>query len=137
MSELSFLLELLLEHELAKPTQTLIRERIKEIEAKTAEPIQTRPNYMGMPRSSSTKSAQSPSTQRILDEMASEGSTIQSGVAIALKDGYPLEQAFPHETPTVIAQTPAAVAALQARQQAIAIAVSGKEEKGRTSPRKF
>jgi hypothetical protein len=37
----------------------------------------------------------------------------------------------------VIAQTPAAMAALQARNTAIAIAHSGKEEKGRTSPRKF
>lgn len=32
MTELSFLLELLLEHELKKETQTLIRNRIKEIE---------------------------------------------------------------------------------------------------------
>ena len=33
--------------------------------------------------------------------------------------------------------TPQAAAALAARQEAIAIAVSGKEEKGRMSPRKF
>jgi hypothetical protein len=43
------------------------------------------------------------------------------------------EQAYPSE----IAQTPAAAAALEARQTAIKIASSGKPEPGRTSPRKF
>ena len=37
----------------------------------------------------------------------------------------------------VIAQTPAATAALADRQAAVAAQISGKPEKGRTSPRKF
>ncbi len=123
MTELSFLLELLLEHKLGKPTKDAIKERIKKIEAF---PSWTPPINQTSMRP--TKTAQSPSTQRILDEMANEGHVLS-----------PEPQAI-HEAPgmpVVIAQTPAAAAALAQRNEAIRIATSGKEEKGRSSPRKF
>ena len=75
------------------------------------------------------RTAQSPSTQRILDQMAAEGSVVP--------EAAPAYQREPVSMPDQIAQTPAAAAALAARNEAIRIAVSGKEEKGRTSPRKF
>lgn len=117
MSELSFLLSLLLEHKLPKLTKLAITDRIKEIEGR--QPVQTS-GFMQHSQQRPPKTAQSPSTQRILDEMAAEGNPALT----------------PIEMPA-IAQTPAAAAALAARQEAINIAVSGREEKGRTSPRKF
>jgi hypothetical protein len=108
VTELSFLLSLLLDQKLNKAVKQLIKDRIKDIE--TAAP---RPQA----RSIVQPTGQSPSTQRILDEMAAEGKELP--------------------IPTHIAQTPATAAALAARQQAIAQAVSGKQEAGRTSPRKF
>ncbi len=126
MTELSFLLDLLLNHKLPKGTKEAIVNRVKEIESKHGQNVGVWTQPAQPPRPPRT--AQSPSTQRILDEMAAEHSIpeIASGnIAATL------------ETPAVIAQTPAAAAALAARQEAIRIAVSGKEEKGRTSPRKF
>ena len=112
MSELSFLLELLLTHKLAKGTKEAITNRIKEVETKYVQSVPGIPVYQPRP----PKTAQSPSTQRILDEMAQETQPV------------PPEQ---------IAQSPAAAMALAARQEAINIALSGKEERGRTAPRKF
>jgi hypothetical protein len=61
--------------------------------------------------------AQSPSTLRALQDMVLP---------------------FPEPTtPKVIAQTPAAAAALAQRQAAIQTSISAIPEKGRTSPRKF
>jgi hypothetical protein len=113
MTELSFLLELLLTHKLAKGTKEAITNRIKEIE--TRHIVFTQPAF---PQQSirQPRTAQAASTQRILDEMALE------------------PQPAP---PEQVAQSPAAAMALAARQEAINIALSGKEEKGRSSPRKF
>jgi hypothetical protein len=113
MTELSFLLELLLEHELKKDTQKLIRERIKEIEA--------RPTAVHAQAPRPAQGNQAPSTQKLLDEMA---------------------QATGSPVPQMAAQIPnpstnAAAQALMHRAELIAQAVSGKEEKGRSSPRKF
>jgi hypothetical protein len=114
MTELSFLLDLLLNHKLPKGTKEAITARIKEIEDRQAQPLA----YVQRP----PRTAQSPSTQRILDEMAQEQGVSHTVIAT---------------NPPMIAQTPAAAAALAARQEAISIALSGKEEKGRTRPRKF
>lgn len=102
MSELSFLLDLLLEHKLSKTTKDLIKERIKVIEG-YQKAIVTAPVIKN-------PTAQAPSTQRILDEMAQNQPQVQ---------------------------TAAAAQALQHRSELIAQALSGKEEKGRSSPRKF
>lgn len=122
MSELSFLLQLLLEHKLPRPTKVAITDRIKEIEVGRTQPAQA--IHVQRP----PRTAQSPSTQRILDEMAAE----QGIETVPVVSNQAID-----EMPAVIAQTPAAVAALNARNEAIRIATSGKEEKGRTSPRKF
>jgi len=107
MTELSFLLELLLNHKLPKATKELVTERIKEVEAKLGSaptPVQRAPIRAA--------SGQSPSTQKILEEMAAEA-----------------------EAP--VTQTPAVAQAMAHRAALIAQATSGVEEKGRTSPRKF
>ncbi len=107
MTELTFLVELLLNHRLQKPTRDAVANRIKEVEAAIAQlPPQSllRPNPIA-PVSSRDVAARHP-------------------------------ELVP-EAPAVIAHTPAASAALASRQQAIQAAMSGTVEKGRTSPRKF
>ena len=124
MTELSFLLDLLLDHKLPKATREAITDRIRGFDVR--HPIN--PITYQTPSQRPPKTAQSPSTQRILDEMANEGLVLS-----------PEPQAI-HEAPGMpaqIAQTPAAAIALAQRNEAIRIATSGKEEKGRTSPRKF
>lgn len=129
MSELSFLIDLLLEHKLHKTTKDAIKDRIKEIQ--NPGPV----TYAQMPAIRPAKASQSPSTQRILDEMAAEGACISTNLNqnIVATDPNP---SGPVQI-VQIAQTPAAAAALAARSEAIRIATSGKEERGRTSPRKF
>ena len=112
MSELSFLLELLLEHELQKDTQKLIRERIKEIEAKPQLGY-NRPMIAG----------QAPSMQRAVADLE-EDKAIQANFAQA-------------QNPAHTAQSPAVAQAMAHRAALIAQATSGVEEKGRRSPRKF
>lgn len=94
MTELSFLLELLLNHRLTKPTKDLLQARIKEVESNlnsnpiplqvnkiptTIQPIKPNPN------------AQAPSTQAILDKEA--GLTPQP---------LPKEENLPIATPRVV-----------------------------------
>jgi CTP:molybdopterin cytidylyltransferase MocA len=124
MTELSFLLDLLLNHKLAKVTRELVVARIREVEVRSQSPAATRP--------AQTSAAipphlvgQSPST--IAAMMRHEAGGVAPPIAVA-----PLV-----DTPPVVAQTPAAAAALAARQSVIDSAISGKPEKGRTSPRKF
>ncbi len=135
-SELGFLLDLLLNHKLPMATRVAITERIKEVEQRlnqgpqivprgTAAPIQVPqqnipPHLVG----------QSPST---IAAMMRNG-FVPEGPTIAIAPSGP---AVEPTQPAVIAQTPAAVAALNDRQQAINQAISGKPDKGRTSPRKF
>lgn len=114
ISELSFLIELLLKHKLPPATKSLIAARIAEVEERYGS------NQVQAPVSGPKSPAvamQSPSMQAI---MARNPDLIPAAV--------PVE---------AIAQTPAAAAALASRQQAIAQAMSGKPEKGQTSPRKF
>ena len=112
MTELSFLLDLLLNHKLTKPTQTAIKERIKEVEAQFAsQPV--RPQVQRVPN------GQAPSMQAAIEAMEAEKGNVPPP---------------PNQIP---AQTAAAAGALRRRQEAINIAISGKEEPGRTSPRKF
>lgn len=106
MSELSFLLDLLLNEKLSIKVKTKLTERIKEIESRMGQPPIV---HRIIP------SAQAPSTQKILDEMAMNPQPVEAPQA----------------------NTFATAQALQSRQQAIAIAASGKPEAGRSSPRKF
>lgn len=108
ISELSFLLEILLEHKLEKETQTAIRDRIKEIESG--------PRPVFTPANSGVQVSRDPHAQ-----------------APSILAKYP-ELGIHPET---IAQTPAAAKALADRQAMIAEAMSGKPPPGQTGPRKL
>lgn len=126
MTELSFLIELLLEHELGKETKTLIKERIREIQ-----------DYSDIRTSSSVKgtllvhsrdpTAQAPS---ILAKYPDLGSGMVDKPLSTDPDIHPI----PLEA---IAKTPEAAKALADRQRMIAQSMSGKVEPGRTSPHKI
>src|SRR4051812_23195784 len=108
-SELSFLIELLLKHKLPVATKDMVAQRIAEIEEKYSRPADGR--FTPLP-----------------------------GGGIYESPGYLAKQhpALPPPPPVaVIAQTPEAQAAMASRQAAINQALSGKPEKGQTSPRKF
>jgi lambda repressor-like predicted transcriptional regulator len=113
LSELSYLLHLLMDYKLSKPVQDDIRTRIKEIEAKPAVPV-----MMG----------------RSLNVPANMAGQSPSTIANMLKDPAPQSAALPQEA---IVASPAAAQAMQARAHAIQAAMSTKPEPGRTSPRKF
>lgn len=115
MTELDFLLELILEHELNDKTQKSVRNRIKYVQ-KVVSPV-----YPHQIRQASAQQS------RVLH------GAVQSPSMIAKIENLAHEMPIP--TPVVI--SPVAAQALAARNEAMKIAVSGKEEKGRTSPRKF
>lgn len=130
MSELSFLLDLLLNEKLSKPVKEKITQRVKDVETlMTAQPI-VGPGYMGpkpvpIPANLPPHIAgQSPSTIAKFLEHQAQG----------LPPVTSIEPIISH---AVVAATPQAQAAVAKRDQAIATALSGKPEPGRTSPRKF
>lgn len=126
MTELGFLLDLLLEHdELPKDIRLKIKDRIKEIEVR---PI-TQGFGLTLPQTIPGQ------VTCIPPHLAGQApSTIKN----FMKDNpMPLNDLSPEAVPTSIVTSPAAAQALQARQAAISQGISGKPEKGRTSPRKF
>lgn len=110
MTEISFLIDLFLNHKLPKAVKVLIAERIKGLST-TVMVVPTVPKplhpFPGAPQAAST---------------------------MALLEKHP--DLIPPAV-AVIAQTAAASEAMNSRESAIANAISGKVEKGRTSPRKF
>ena len=108
MTELSFLIDLLLNHKLPPATKKHVLERVKEVEANYQAPKQTPPRLQ--------PGQQCASTQALLDRMTEP------------LTAPPLE---------AIVASPQAAQAINTRQQAIAAQISGKPEPGRTSPRKF
>lgn len=146
MTELSFLLELLLNHKLPQATKKAVTERVKEVEAGLSTTRMYIPSTSGIDPSQISAHprvtahipphlvGQAPST---IAAMMRNGFVPEppSGMAQAVQMSMP---APPEPQPVaVVAQTPAAAAAMNDRQNAIAQAISGKPEKGRTSPRKF
>lgn len=115
-TELTFLISLLLNHKLPKITKDAIANRLKEVEANLIS-VPSRPIHP-FPAQPFSGVPQAASTMAILARNPDLMVPTQAPVAI-------------------VAQTPAAQAALNARQESINLAVSGKPEKGRTSPRKF
>lgn len=110
-SELTFLMELFLEDELSKTLKLKIVDRIREIEQRAFNAQSTRPDLM-VNQTAHTQPGlanQAPSTQRLLAQ-------------------------HPDLIPPAPV-TPAASEALRKRQESLMMA--GREEKGRTSPRKF
>ncbi len=116
MSELSFLIDLLLNHKLPKGTKDAIALRIKDVEANSI-PIRSAPSNIRPVGISS----QAPSTQAILD---------RNPDLAAVASAQP-------PAPVDIAQTPAAAAAMASRNQAISESLSGKVDKVTGRPRKF
>lgn len=139
MTELGFLLDLLLNHQLAKKTRAAITERIKEVEARlsAAPPAPFRIAAAPPPAQAFQlppgMAPQSASTMAAMARQAANGHQVAPEPALAEAAAPPPEPT----QPAVIAQTPAAMAALQARQAAIAAGTSGRPEPGRRSPRKF
>ncbi len=122
MTELAFLLELLLNHKLPRPTKVAVTERIKEVESKLLSPRDVRSEIPA------------PSQGFIPPHLIGQAPSTVAAMARHPDLAAALE---PPQPVAVIAQTPAAQAAVAARQEAINSALSGKVEKGRTSPRKF
>lgn len=103
MTELSFLIDLLLHHKISPKTKDVIAERIKQIDGRVGAVAHQPLIVSGVPQAASTLAA-----------MARHG-------------------VVDHEPVAVIAQTPAAQAALNSRAEAMA----GKLDKATGRPRKF
>lgn len=128
MTELTFLLDLLLNHRLPAATKAAVSDRIREVEK------QLSAGYPIPPQAQAIRQAvlNSPIPAHLVNQAPS---TI---AAMMKHDGAPIALAPPAEAPVipaVIAQTPAAQQALASRNEAILNA--GTIEKGRTRPRKF
>ena len=118
-TELSFLLDLLLNHPLQKGTKRAITARITEVEQSLPWSTQVSLSSPVSPPVITTPSIalQAPSTQAIL---------------LANPDLIPKAT-----QPEIIAKTPEAIKALESRQAAINAAITGTVEKGQTRPRRF
>lgn len=136
MTELSFLLDLLLNHKLSKPTRDAIVMRLKDVEVV----LSSRPMAQaygatiapqvvgGPPQAASTLAAMARHAQ--VSVVTPDGSVTSANPALITPG--------PISAPVaIVAQTPAAVAAINARQESINLALSGKPAKGETRPRKF
>lgn len=114
MTELTFLLELFMNHKLGKNTRQLIAERIREVEEQINMSPKIGQTY------SAPQSNQVPSTATALARQAQ------------IESAPPLT---PPQVNMMIGQTVAASAAMTSRQQAISEAISGQMKSDR--PRKF
>lgn len=114
MSELSFLIELLLNDLVPKEIKIIISNRIKEVEVKYNQPAINVPPAKPIQYNPVT-SIQSPSTQTALERQQASVDVIPTSPIIA---------------------SPAAVQALEARRQAMQEAFNGPKP-GQTSPTKF
>lgn len=128
MTELSFLIELLLNHDLKKETKDAVAARIREVEGRLIVTPAQQTSYVLTPSPPVTfaKNAQAPSTLAI---MAKHGD-----IPNPFTSTPPEQPNVPVEN---IAQNAVTAAAMAARQQAISVAASGKPLAGETSPRKF
>ncbi len=130
MTELSFLIDLLLDHELQPMTKKAVADRIKVVEegltavpyrATINTPLGTIPGS-GLPPH---LAKQAPSTLAL---MAKHGDIL----AVATPEMPPIEQPV-----TQVAQTPAAQAAMNSRNAAISQSISGKIDKVTGRPKKW
>lgn len=146
MTELSFLVDLLLNHKLPKPTRDAVAARIKEVEDRynpegkfnqswtTTSQLQgAGTSFPGMVDPIKGPSASQPwaSTRAA---MAKHESKIDAA-AYEVVDAAKMMQE--PKTVAIIAQTPATAVAMQSRNQAIAESIVGKVDKVTGRPRKF
>ncbi len=131
MTELSFLLDLLLNDKLSKPVREKITARVKEVEELLiAKPmmIPSMHTPQVLPPAKIVNGAmQSPSTIAALERQAAAGLPAPVGEIPGDRSNIA----------AVVVASPAAAQALHSRQIAVSAAISGKPEAGRTSPRKF
>ncbi len=121
-TELSFLIELLLKHKLPPATKSLIAERIKDVEV-----------YLNNSGNRGVVPARTLNVQPVTT--VPQAASTLAALARHADAGLPTPEIV---TPVVqVAQTPMAMQAMNNRSAAISAAISGKPEKGRTSPRKF
>ncbi len=113
MTELTWLADLIVNHELADKTKKHVLKRMKVVETQINN-LPGIPAKRSLPQTQAQAQAQAPSTIAALER--------QTGQAIP-------------QAP--IAVSPQAQAALAARESLILQSQSGKPEAGRTSPRKF
>lgn len=142
-TELSFLLDILLNHKLTKTTKDAISQRIKDVECAITAP---RPPHQQTFYVGSSSSQAPPTVQHGALQSASTAALLQkhsdligtTAINIAPKDPSVLPSNPPAQVELAnIAQTPAAAQALAERQAKINAAMSGSPEKGRASPRKM
>lgn len=131
MTELSWLVDLLVNFKLSKSVKDHVLSRIKEIDARGS---QFSPQNMSRPESTlpAHLQSQSPSTIANFLKNPQAGGTI-SGTTIVVSPAA----TEPIVDITAVVASPAAAQAMQSRQEALNAALSGKREPGRTSPRKF
>lgn len=129
MTELSFLIDLLLYHKLGTETKQLIMERIKTVEQALQDKPLSKPIniYQGVVPAGPQ---QAPST---LAAMARHNNDPELAAASAVARLIEV----PPAPVAVIAQTPATTAAMNSRQQAINESLAGKVDKNTGRPRKF
>ncbi len=144
MTELSFLVDLLLNHKLPKVTRDAVAARIKEVEAGLGTHQQVRsagqvtntvdlrgvqipPHLVGQPAST------------IAAMMRHEQGGAAPAVPVKMElNGQDISAPPTAPTPVAhVAQTGAASAALAKRQQSINVQISGKPVEGETRPRKW
>lgn len=118
-TELSFLMDLFLNEEVAAPIKKLVADRIREVEGMLVPIVVPRGTLAGHPLTVAEIAAGAPLPQ-------------QSPSMLRIMQQHP-------EVPVVVAQpqTPAAAAALQQRADIIRSGMKEKPEAGRTGPRKF
>lgn len=150
MTELSFLIDLLLNHKLPQKTKDAVAERIKTVEALLSMGAPRIPTavHMSQPSQSNvaliggTKQAAStaaalakyPDLVEQMEKSATKGYGVMTPESIRKELAAPQPDLPPVE---IVAQTPQTAAFLAQRQAAIAQQLSGIPEKGRKSPRKF
>lgn len=128
MTELTFLIELLLNHDLPKETKDLIACRIKDVEAalilKDIGRSQPLTNPISSVAAHYPMSSQAPSTMALL---AKHGDIPQVAMP-----------SIPQQEPVAqIAQTSATAAAMASRNEAINASIAGKTDKITGRPRKW
>ncbi len=135
ISELSFLIELLLEHDLKPETKKALQLRIKDVEAGLRDwsisKVNTGNAIMG--------GAHTPVAHLCGTKPAGQAaSTLAAFARHGLNPEAPIVPPPPAPEPVaVIAQTPAAQAAMASRNQAINESIAGKVNKDTGRPRKF
>lgn len=134
MTELSFLLDLLLTEKLSKPVKEKVTARVREAEASLATyPMRQLHVSPVIPIQPQAPGAQSPSTLALMQKHAAQGHPPLPVGALPTLSIAP--ESAPQ--PGVTIASPQAAMAIQSREIALAAAISGKPEQGRKSPRKF